>query len=198
MTEKTLKIGEVVIKDYGPLGLSIYVGNEQQIWFNSEGETELMKWIAVKHGMVIRTPETKMYGWFAGFTGKVRNTVLCLMEWGACRLATYWDDRNIREQRISRHVQDMKNRTCDILTHCRTRRTHQIKDKQEKPTMNEWQTRVVQEKNELEEKRTKLHQFLQSHMFPLLTPNEYEMLQRQYVLMKLYSDVLGERIKAFE
>lgn len=59
------------------------------------------------------------------------------------------------------------------------------------------QQRVVEEKNELDEKREKLNNFLQGDFFKTIDENEQERLEKQADVMKMYSDVLGERIRHF-
>jgi hypothetical protein len=60
------------------------------------------------------------------------------------------------------------------------------------------QQRVVDEKNELDEKAKKLSQFIgESHIFPTLDFNEQERLRIQNDLMWQYSEILGQRIAAF-
>ncbi len=59
------------------------------------------------------------------------------------------------------------------------------------------QQRVVTEKEELDEKLTKLKAFFGTEIFAGLDDAEMERLQRQAGHMSAYSDVLGERIAAF-
>jgi hypothetical protein len=60
------------------------------------------------------------------------------------------------------------------------------------------QERVVAEKAELDEKHAKLIAFGQSEQFASVDPAEQERLKRQSKIMDEYSQVLGERIAAFD
>lgn len=61
-----------------------------------------------------------------------------------------------------------------------------------------YQQRVVDEKVELDAKIAKLKDFInESPMFGKLSLNEQKRLQKQYVYMDNYSDILGFRINAF-
>lgn len=61
---------------------------------------------------------------------------------------------------------------------------------------DDYQVRVIKEKEDLDEKLVRLNAFLQKNDVPLI-PEERERLLRQEMCMKLYSQVLGERIGAF-
>ena len=66
--------------------------------------------------------------------------------------------------------------------------------------MNQYQPhqqRVVDEKTELDDRRSKLAAFLYTGTFEALDAAERERLEKQLRLMTSYSDVLAERIKAF-
>lgn len=63
--------------------------------------------------------------------------------------------------------------------------------------MQPYQERVVQEKKELDEKIGKLDMFRYGSVYLTLSEEERLRLTRQFVHMKDYSDVLGERIAAF-
>ena len=66
--------------------------------------------------------------------------------------------------------------------------------------MNQYQPhqqRVVDEKAELDDRRSKLAAFLYTGTFEALAAAERERLEKQLRLMTSYSDVLAERIKAF-
>jgi len=64
-------------------------------------------------------------------------------------------------------------------------------------TMRPHQQRVVDEKVELDEKHRRLRVFLIGDVFGGLDEAEQRRLQAQVVAMKVYSDILGERIAAF-
>lgn len=65
--------------------------------------------------------------------------------------------------------------------------------------MLHFQKRVVAEKLELDEKRRKLNSFIKSDtQFLLLDCNEQERLRLQLKAMTRYSDILDERILAFQ
>lgn len=60
------------------------------------------------------------------------------------------------------------------------------------------QQRVVDEKTELDDKRTKLKAFIEGNaIFAGLPEEEKERLVRQHSCMTEYSEILGERIAAF-
>jgi hypothetical protein len=64
--------------------------------------------------------------------------------------------------------------------------------------MQEHQQRVVDEKIELDKKQQALEVFIDSSaVFKSLDAKEQERLVRQCDVMKEYSDILRERIKAF-
>ena len=59
------------------------------------------------------------------------------------------------------------------------------------------QQRVVDEKSELDEKLSKLDAFLRTDTFKRLRNEEQILLGRQATAMRIYSGILGERIKLF-
>ncbi len=59
------------------------------------------------------------------------------------------------------------------------------------------QERVVTEKAELDEKRTKLSAFFDTDLFASIDEDERRRLLRQADAMQVYSQILGERIAAF-
>lgn len=59
------------------------------------------------------------------------------------------------------------------------------------------QQRVVTEKEELDEKISKLTPFLDSKIFQTLNPAEQGRLRVQLAIMDSYSQVLGQRIDNF-
>lgn len=63
--------------------------------------------------------------------------------------------------------------------------------------MEPYQQRVIEEKNELDEKLAKLSSFGTSAMFTALPVEEQGRLNRQYRVMEEYSRILQERIAAF-
>lgn len=67
--------------------------------------------------------------------------------------------------------------------------------------MKKWQKRVVEEKLELDKRISKLNNFIcgeSNSNFVRLSAKERARLWRQLDAMKLYSEVLGERIEAFK
>lgn len=61
------------------------------------------------------------------------------------------------------------------------------------------QQRVVDEKSELDNKLGKLHDFIQeSPIFKTLPDDEQKRIQRQDLVMAEYSQILAERIAAFD
>jgi hypothetical protein len=63
--------------------------------------------------------------------------------------------------------------------------------------MQAHQQRVVDEKSELSGKLDKLESFCDTSIFAGLPPAEQSRLTRQLFIMKLYEQVLSERIAAF-
>lgn len=61
-----------------------------------------------------------------------------------------------------------------------------------------YQQRAVDEKVELDDKLAKLMVFVHSPAFAVVDREERDRMIRQAGLMKGYSDVLGERIAAFQ
>lgn len=59
------------------------------------------------------------------------------------------------------------------------------------------QERVVNERDELADKTHKLGNFMGTSTFRLLDSDEQDRLFKQYAFMRLYLDVLGERIATF-
>lgn len=64
-------------------------------------------------------------------------------------------------------------------------------------TMQPHQTRVMEEKAELDEKLQKLTAFLPTEFCLSLPFNERSRLKQQHSVMTAYSSILGERIEAF-
>lgn len=64
--------------------------------------------------------------------------------------------------------------------------------------MQPHQQRVVDEKEALDEKLNKLVEFFETPIFAALPADEQSRLARQCEHMGKYSEVLGERIAAFE
>jgi hypothetical protein len=60
-----------------------------------------------------------------------------------------------------------------------------------------YQKRVVEELNELNEKREKLSNFMSTLIFIELNQFQKELLNKQNVLMELYAEVLQARIMSF-
>lgn len=60
-----------------------------------------------------------------------------------------------------------------------------------------FQQRVVQEKQELDDKLTSLTKFMDGTIFEDLPAAEQDRMERQFAAMTDYSAVLGERIAAF-
>lgn len=63
--------------------------------------------------------------------------------------------------------------------------------------MEAYQQRVVDEKDELDGKVAKLRLYLKTGNYFGLSRDEQGRMLRQYLLMREYSDVLGERIVAW-
>ena len=63
--------------------------------------------------------------------------------------------------------------------------------------MEAYQERVIAEKKELDEKLSALSAFGETDQFGKLSPKEQGRMHRQHGAMETYSDVLGERIAAF-
>lgn len=63
--------------------------------------------------------------------------------------------------------------------------------------MEDYQQRVIDEKNGLDEKRNKLKDFLYTDIYANLPDGERGNLQAQYMVMGNYSDILQTRIEGF-
>ena len=63
--------------------------------------------------------------------------------------------------------------------------------------MEAFQKRVADEKTELDDKTKKLFAFFETSMFEHLPSDERSRLRVQGLLMKAYSEVLGQRIAKF-
>ena len=63
--------------------------------------------------------------------------------------------------------------------------------------MEAFQERVVAEKEQLDHKIEMLDNFIKGQIFPTISAEEQERMERQFVHMRNYSEVLGERIAAF-
>jgi len=71
-------------------------------------------------------------------------------------------------------------------------------DKPAEPTRQPFQQRVIDEKRELDEKVAKLQTFTTSAAFEMLPWEERARMLRQHMYMVGYSQVLRERIAAFD
>ncbi len=60
-----------------------------------------------------------------------------------------------------------------------------------------WQTRVVQEHADLEEKASTLYGFCASKQFESLDPKVQRLLKQQYYTMMVYAGILEQRIELF-
>ena len=60
-----------------------------------------------------------------------------------------------------------------------------------------YQIRVIKEKKKLDKKLAALNEFIASVGFDAVLEREQQRLRRQAEIMKLYSDVLAERISNF-
>lgn len=63
--------------------------------------------------------------------------------------------------------------------------------------MREYQERVLEEKEELDNKRAKLDVFIEGDIFPALEIKERKLLIKQVVIMSEYAKVLQRRIDLF-
>jgi hypothetical protein len=63
--------------------------------------------------------------------------------------------------------------------------------------MQDFQLRVVEERQSLDEKRGKLAFFINGDFFKSLPPDEQDRLRRQIDVMDAYSQILNERISEF-
>jgi hypothetical protein len=63
--------------------------------------------------------------------------------------------------------------------------------------MNDFQLRVIKEKDELDVKINALCSFMVKDIFESLKLEEQFRLKKQFEIMKLYSAILGERIAHF-
>ena len=63
--------------------------------------------------------------------------------------------------------------------------------------MQPHQERVVAEKADLDYKRARLTSFIEGNTYRALDESEQSRLNKQLEVMRLYSNILGERITAF-
>lgn len=63
--------------------------------------------------------------------------------------------------------------------------------------MEPHQKRVLEEKEELDGRITKLSDFSNGSIFSSLPADEQERLKKQFSIMRDYSSILGDRINAF-
>ena len=61
-------------------------------------------------------------------------------------------------------------------------------------TFESYQERVIDEKNDLEDRLVKLKNFLSSDMFHKLNDREKDLLSLQYDAMSIYNNILEKRI----
>ncbi len=64
--------------------------------------------------------------------------------------------------------------------------------------MNDFQQRVVAEKEELDKKATALGAFFEKPLFATVNPDEQARLRAQHGVMIRYSEILADRIAHFE
>lgn len=64
--------------------------------------------------------------------------------------------------------------------------------------MQDWQQRVMDERVDLNARIDRLWMFTQSSQFKALNPAERERMERQLGVMRTYSQILTERIEAFQ
>lgn len=70
-------------------------------------------------------------------------------------------------------------------------------DLQINPRLQPHQQRVVEERDELETRRTKLAAFINGAVFATVSPDERGRLEKQFHFMTQLSAVLADRINAF-
>lgn len=61
----------------------------------------------------------------------------------------------------------------------------------------EWQKRVIEEKQELDARRERLAAFMAGDAFPKLSYREMSLLRQQQAAMSDYSEALGGRIRGW-
>ncbi len=64
--------------------------------------------------------------------------------------------------------------------------------------MQPWQSRVIDEKSELDGRISRLRDYLEGEMFRSLDPLDQDLMRRQLGYMEAYSLTLRQRIKNFE
>jgi hypothetical protein len=64
--------------------------------------------------------------------------------------------------------------------------------------MEDYQTRVIEEKDELDNKRAKLDVFIEGDIFPTLKTRDQDLLVKQTNAMSQYSKILQKRIERFK
>lgn len=60
--------------------------------------------------------------------------------------------------------------------------------------MSDFKTRLVEEKQQLDEKISKLEPFISSENFPKIDQRQQELLKKQLPVMQQYSGILEERL----
>lgn len=43
---ENLQLGDITVKDKGPLGCDFYIGENRIMWINQTGEEDLIKWLS--------------------------------------------------------------------------------------------------------------------------------------------------------
>ena len=64
--------------------------------------------------------------------------------------------------------------------------------------MEDWQKRVIKEKQDLDVKRAKLDLFMGSKLYTDIETEQKLLLADQYIKMTEYSHILGRRIETFK
>lgn len=108
----------------------------------------------------------------------------------ACGASVQLTDAVILASDISAAVGNKWNRP-------QAERAAMVRAKLKPKALEPHQQRVVAERSELDEKRSKLTAFIGGEIYRKLDPVEQSRLNRQLESMTLYSNVLGERIAAF-
>lgn len=64
--------------------------------------------------------------------------------------------------------------------------------------MQDYQLRVLKEKNELDERIEKLTKFIADDYFNSLSPRDQELLNQQQTIMLEYQNILGQRLESWQ
>jgi len=127
----------------------------------------------------------------------------CTCDDYVCRRKPRWRDvRKPYDCFRCKHLRRVRNHVLDqIVQHFQTPEakpeTKPETKPMTKPTTQPYQQRVIDEKHELDTKLSSLRAFALTATFGAIPNDEQNRIHRQYAVMTTYSQILGERIDAF-